>query len=131
MRFECNASDGQDNLPTFFQWCKDKSSEKTALRYTVVKIWLPNKFPDLTLETEVFRLRVSHKAPVFSAIRESIGQIVDGNLLLAVSEIDKEVYDYTLEVIEGEKAFWTELGANGWKAEVQDKPKGRKRRKAE
>lgn len=130
MRFESNARDGQDFLPTFFQWCKDHSSQTTALKYTVVKIWLPNKFPDLTIETEVFRLRVSHKATIFWSVLQSIEKITKEGLVLAVSEIDKTLYDYTLEVMEGESGLWEELGEFGRKCTVQDKPKSpRKSRK--
>ena len=128
MRFQSNASDGQNNLPTFFQWCKEHLDKRTPGKFIVTKVWLPNKYPDLTLETEVFRLRISHKALIFSSVRESIDQFTDGNMVLAISEVDKESYDYTLEVLEGEVGSWTELGATGWKCEVQDKPKSSRRK---
>ena len=130
MRFESNATDGQESLPTFFQWCKAHLGQTIAQKHVVTKIWLPNKYPDLTIETEKFRLRVSHKALVFSSIRESVQQFVDNNLVLAVSEIDVESYDYTLEVMEGETGHWTELGTNGWQCEVAKRSNKRKIRKS-
>jgi hypothetical protein len=128
MRFELNASDGQEVLPTFFQFCKATLDQKTPDRFIVTKIWLPNKYPDLTLETEKFRLRISHKADVFSTIRDSVNQFVNDNMVLAVSEILKTSYDYTLEVLEGEVGDWTMLGDFGWSCEVQNKPSGKKRK---
>ena len=131
MRFESNATDGQDNLPTFFQWCKANIGKTVKQKHVVTKIWLPNKFPDLTVETELFRLRISHKAPVFSAVRESVQQFVDNNLVLAISEVDLETYDYTLEVMDGETGYWVELGTSGWKCEVAKRSSKRRSKKAE
>lgn len=128
MRFEGNATDGQDSLPTFIQWCKANKDKKTPDKFVIVKVWTPNKFPDLTLETEVFRLRISHKSSVFKALEESLQEFIEQSRVLSISEIDREEYDYVIEVLEGEVGEWTELGAFGWKCTVQEKPK-RARRK--
>ena len=123
MRFESNACDGQEQKPTFFQWCKSTKGEKTPDKLFVVKVWEPNKFPDLTLETEQFRLRVSHKSSLFSAIKDLIEQWAGEDTALAIAEIDKDGYDFVLEVCETEKAEWGGLGSSGWTLTILDKPK--------
>lgn len=125
MRFESNARDGQDSLPTFFQWCKENKDQKTPLKFFVVRVWEPNKFPDITLETEQFRLRVHHKSPLFSAIRDLIDGWAHQNTAIAITEIDKVEYDFVFEISETETAEWEPLGSSGWKVTMQDKPKSR------
>lgn len=126
MRFESNAQDGQDRLPTFFQWCKANKEEKTANRYYVTKVWMPNKFPDLTLETESFRLRVNHKSPLFAELGNVLSRLSHEDAAIALCEIDKETYDFTLEVVEGEQCDWEPLGETGYRLTVREKKSRRK-----
>lgn len=123
MRISANATDGQDKRPTFFQWCKTNQDKKIALKYPVQKVWIPNKFPDLTLETDAFRLRISSKSEAFKVLEQSLEGFIEQNALLAISEIDLLEYDYVIEILEGESADWTELGDFGYQLEVRDKPK--------
>lgn len=128
MRFESNAKEGQDSLQTFFQWCKENKGKSIAQKYVVTKVWTPNKFPDLNLETEKFRLRVFHKSQTFKAISEALTKLIESGAVLAISEIDTETHDYVLEVLEGESGDWSQLGSTGWLCEVRDKPKKSSRR---
>lgn len=128
MRFESNAREGQESKPTFFGWCKENKDQKTPLKFFVVRVWEPNKFPDITLETEQFRLRVHHKSSLFSAIKDLIDQWSREDVALAITEIDKDEYDYVLEICEGESADWERLGSSGWKVTIKDKPKSTKPR---
>lgn len=127
MRFEANASDGQEQKPTFFQWCKENKDQKTPLKFFVVKVWKPSKFPDLTLETEQFRLRIHHKSALFKSLIELLEQFSGDSAALAITEIDKDEYDYVLEICEGEKSDWESLGQSGWKLTIQDKPKTKRK----
>lgn len=123
MRLEGNAKDGQEQLPTFFQWCKQHKGEKIAQRYVIEKVWTPNKYPDLTLETCAFRLRVSAKSSVFQELQNTLSQLIQSDSVLAISEIDLSEYDYVVEVLDGERGEWETLGEYGWKCTVLDKPK--------
>lgn len=128
MRIETNAKDGQVQKPTFFQWCKANQDQKIALLYPVEKVWIPNKYPDLTLETSAFRVRISSKSQAFKTLEDSLSGFIEQDALLGISEIDLLEFDYVIEVVESEKAIWTPLGDYGYQVEVQDKPKTTKRR---
>lgn len=127
MRIETNAKDGQEQKPTFFQWCKANKDKKTALIYPVEKVWIPNKYPDLTLETSAFRVRISRNSQAFKTLEDCLSGFIESDSLLAISEIDLLEYDYVIEVVESEKACWEPLGQFGYKVEVQDKPKSKSR----
>lgn len=129
MRYESNAKEHQDVLPTFIQWCKTEKDSQTADKYFVTKIWLPNKYPDITLETEVFRLRVSHKTSLFESLKDNFDGWSNSEVALSVCEIDKESLDFTLEVSDDEKATWESLGETGVKLTIQERKKTSRRKK--
>lgn len=129
MRYESNAKEHQETLPTFIQWCKTEKDSQTAEKYFVTKIWLPNKYPDITLETEVFRLRVSHKTSLFEGLKDNFDEWSNSDVALSICEIDKESFDFTLEVSESEKATWESLGETGVKLTVQERKKTSRRKK--
>lgn len=129
MRFESNAKEHQDSLPTFIQWCKTQKDSQTAETYFVTKVWLPNKFPDLTLETETFRLRISHKSRLFESLMECLPSWELNGTALLVSEIEKETFDFTLEVSEVENADWEPLGDTGRKLTIRERKKTSRRKK--
>ena len=122
MKLKSNAYEGREKLPTFLQWCKETQSQKTALVYYVNKLWLPGMFPDLTLQTTCFRLRVHHKSPLFEAIMSELTDWIGTNTALAVTGIDKELFDFEIDSETSETATWSALGESGFMIEIEDKP---------
>ncbi|HEX7764946.1 MAG TPA: hypothetical protein VF433_15230 [Cellvibrio sp.] len=127
MKFELNAKDGIEQKPTFIQFCKDSIGKKLPNRFYVQKIWLPNKYPSATLETESFRVRISSKSHTWQTISEEMPSWVISKFALAITEVSTDSYDYSLEVVETEECIWTPLGEFGMELEIQDQPK-RKRK---
>jgi hypothetical protein len=123
MKFELNAKDSLEQKPTFFQFCKSSVGKKLPERFYVQKIWLPNQYPSATLETEVFRVRISSKSPVWMSIEEQMPHWEHSKFALAITEVSIETTDYTLEVVESEECMWTPVGTHGVSLEIV---KGRK-----
>lgn len=130
MKFEVNAKDSLEQKPTFFQFCKDNKDTKLPARFYVQKIWMPNKFPTATLETEKFRVRISSKSAVWQTIEESIPEWDSRGYSLAIAEVNPETYDYTIEVVEDEYSVWSPLGQTGLELTIQPKPKTKRTKSA-
>lgn len=122
MQLEGCAFDDYKKLPTFAQWLKVASDADVRPRRFVEKIWLPNTFPNFTLETEVFRLRVVETSAIGTTLSQLMEELADEESAVYVEVIDKAKGLYRIGVADDEKASWETLGESGFKLTIQDKP---------
>lgn len=122
MNLEGCAFDDYKKLPTFAQWLKTASDADVSPRRYVEKIWLPNTFPNFTLETEVFRLRIVETTSIGATLSQLMEELADKESAVYVEIIDKKKGLYRVGVSDDEKASWEELGQSGFKLTIQEKP---------
>lgn len=101
-------------LPTYNVWCVENLNRKTAEIYQVVLIFKPNKFPNYTLNTEQFTVRISEDNPLFDDFDHFYNdQLVDEGICLGVKVLDKENKLFALCNMGDSKCYWEELGNVG------------------
>jgi len=127
--FESQAESNFTKVPTYQQWLKGASTAELRPKYPVVTIWLPNKYPSASLETEKFRVRISEDNPLWLSLVEAIGQIASTGTILYIETTDVESKMFKVGVLEGELGEWEAIGDFGWRCTIQDKPKANKRKR--
>ena len=109
MQLEGCAFDDYKKLPTFAQWLKTASDSDVSPRRYVEKIWLPNTFPNFTLETEVFRLRVNETSSIGATLSQLVDELADKESAVYVEVLDKKKGLYRVGISDDEKASWEEM----------------------
>lgn len=82
----------EERLPTLRQYIKAKKGKNIPKKFLVRLIWVPNKFPSYSIETEHFRASVGKDTAVGKLLKENWDEIVDSSLqtLMAI-EVEKDV----------------------------------------
>lgn len=127
MAIKGKASTDNGSLPTLLQYCKSSLEHETKKNFTIVKVWLPNQFPNVTLETEDFRIRINEKADTYSEVLEFIDSCKEEGKVMLVRITDSKNGSYEIDSYESEVGEWEELGTYGLKVTVKDKPKSRRK----
>lgn len=103
-------------LPTYNAWCIENLKRKTAEIYQVTVIFKPNKFPNYTLNTEQFTIRINENNPLFDEFDHFYNyQLVDEGICLGIKVLDKENKLFALSNMTDSKCYWEELGNVGVK----------------
>lgn len=120
--FECRDTKAAQ-LPTFRQWCKEANEHLLKPARPVKLIWLPNRYPSFSLETEVFRLRIDDSNPNYESMLTWIESQTNLERVIAIWPTSKERYAYKIDVLPGERAFYEALGDFGLKLTRVEKAK--------
>mgnify|MGYP006896882005 CR=1 FL=1 len=105
-------------LPTFLQYlklCSKGVEGKTKFQVEIV--WLPGKFPNITLQTNVFRVICSESHPLYGELLEYFknDDVFSGAKQLHI--IVTSIKDATIEVAEHARVNgnWEDLGKSAYK----------------
>ena len=128
MRISGNAKDSQINLPSFLQWLKTLPSDTPKLHKVVKVVWFPNKFPNFTVDTESFRLRLSPEQFDEPELTDLFETSISRKAVLCVVVDPAEKGAWAIEELEDEVGVWEEVGTYGYKCSVADKPKSEPKR---
>lgn len=116
-----------DKLPTVAQWMKTVNSDAWGVTRLVKLIWTPNLYDNFSLDTEVYRFRVSPSHSLFEVLEENLELWVENMSVLALQLDSGKKSTMTLLTLDNEQAEWTALGANGWRlGQVEAKPKAKR-----
>lgn len=66
----------QEKLPTLRQYLKTNGKTKRPKKFLVCKIWIPNKYPSYSLETEHFRASVGKSTALGKVLRDNWSELV-------------------------------------------------------
>ena len=127
MKYESSAKADFAKLPSFLQWLKTISTEEPIPTKVVKTVWFPNKFPNFSLDTESFRLRITVSAENLLEFQDAIESAIDNQEVLLIRVIDSEDATYSLETLPGEVGLWEALGSTGFSCSVSDRPKPNQR----
>ena len=117
-----------DKVPTFAQYCK--AHGETAQNHTslVTLIWKPNAFPNYTFQTEKFKLRIRVDEDNREALADLVQDTIEEGKCIAVTILDPKAYTFSIDEHSSESVVWTQLGDSGFKATIQEKPRGKARK---
>lgn len=124
-----NAQSNFEKLPTFREYCKAKGTEAEKSLKVVTVVWFPNQFPNFTLDTESFRLRINCKEDDSIETTDFLETAIQQEQILAVRVTDAKKLAYEVDVLPNESGTWETLGTNGYKCTVNER-KPAKRRKS-
>lgn len=104
-----------DDLPTFAHFCKSSGEEAFKPQYQIKVIWKPGLFPNFTLETERFRLRVPPSSQLFQLLEEQLEIWIDSGKSPYLRVLDPKKQTFELDFLQNTEVEWEELGTKGWK----------------
>ena len=123
MRISGNAKDDQVKLPSFLQWLKTLPSDSPVIHKVVKLVWFPNQFPNFTVDTESFRLRLSTQMFDQLEVSDLFEDAIQRKAVLSVVVDPAKKGEWEIEELEGETGNWEKLGESGYRCSVEDKPK--------
>lgn len=130
MALQLHAESQFEKLPSLLSYCKSKGKEAEKGIALITTVWFPNKFPNLSLDCEKYRIRISSKGDNASEIIDYIESAISEEKVLFCRITDAKNYAYEIDVLENETATWTNLGDYGRQCKVDDRPVKSKRSKA-
>lgn len=111
-------------LPTLRQWLKENPEVKLKGKYLVTFIWLPNDYPNLTFQTEYFRVLVDEDHPSFDKCRMLVDTVLKDDLAFAISVSPAKDGGYSF-TSSGDKGHWDGITLTGFKFVHKGSPKAR------
>ena len=128
MRITGNAKNDQIKLPSLLQWLKTIPSDSPTVHKVVKLVWFPNQFPNFTVDTESFRLRISLEQFDEAELTDLFETAIQDKAVLRVIVDPSQKGEWTIEELEGEIGEWEQLGESGYRCSVGDKPKTKTKR---
>lgn len=102
----------KERTPTLRQYVKSKKGKNIPKKFMVVKIWVPNKYPSYSIETEHFRASIGKDTSVGKAIKSSWGDVTGSEKSLCVSINRDGDKVKSLSFSEGSNSgYWRDIGS--------------------
>lgn len=125
MTFSKSTSESDfEKLPTLTQYLKKvPKKQKLPDLYIVTKIWYPNNYPNFSLETEYFMVRVKEDTQLGTELLQYWDQMEEEEWCLALRVTNRSFAEFELVNHETERCTWEDLGRYGRKLTIQEKKK--------
>lgn len=107
-------------VPTLLKWLESDESLKLKSKYWVKKIWYPNKFPVLCLETENFRINIDESNPIFDGVKTLCDKITSDDTAIAVVINPDRDGGFGITT-DGSQGRWESLGKTGFEFKMAQK----------
>ena len=127
MEFTGSDSKKTVTLPTFRKWLTTQSKEVEGTCHVVNFVWFPNLYPNFTLDTDYYRLRISTEGIDQEKMEEQFNEVFELEQVLAVHIDDKKSAGYSLRTLDGESGEWETIGEAGYKFTIHEKKSSKKR----
>lgn len=111
MIFEVEATPAK-KLPTLLQFLKSAQSAKLKQKYHCMVIWFPKDYPNITFQTEDFRVVVSEDNPLYSQLIAFANKAVEDDTPFAIVVSPQRDGGFGITT-SGEKGRWMEIGSTG------------------
>ena len=116
------------SVPTFIQFCKEVRANPPKRKFPVVRVWYPNAYPSVSIETEKFRLRISDQNPCYLEVLDFLESAEGEKKLPCVELVSAEKFAWRLDLLPKEIALWEPLGEHGRTLSVEEQPGNRRKR---
>lgn len=130
MAIQRHAESQFEKLPSLLSYCKSKGKEAEKGVALITTVWFPNQFPNLSLDSEKYRIRISTKGDDALEVIDFIESAIDQEKVLFVRITDAKKYAYEIDILENETGTWVNLGEHGRRCTVDERPAKGKRTKA-
>lgn len=70
----------QERLPTLRQYLNTSGKTKRPKKFLVCKIWVPNKYPSYSLETEHFRASVGKSTAIGRVLQNNWSELIESEI---------------------------------------------------
>jgi hypothetical protein len=100
--------------PTVFQFCRSLKESKFPHVSKLEVVWLPNQWPNYTLDTEDFRLRISEDSPLFTGFRDLFEQFLKEGVPLQITVFGSDG-DFEIDRIPDKQCTWEKISTTGYK----------------
>ena len=108
-------------LPTFLKWLKSEPFNVEGKLKVVTMVWFPSEYPNITIDTECFRLRIPITGDNAEEVQEWFSLSFQQDEVLAVRIDDKKLGKFSVINIPGERGAWEPVGETGYRCTVQEK----------
>ena len=102
-------------VPTLRTLLKDEPKIRLAKRYNLRAVWFPNKYPNLSMETDKFRVNVYPQHAEFEELMKFFIEDCIPMGAVVFLHPDREG-NYTISIDEKETCTWEPMGDKGLKA---------------
>jgi hypothetical protein len=109
-----------EKLPTLGQYLKRNKEPKSKPLHTVRLVWIPGKFDNFTLQTDVYRIIVNPKHPFYQLLSQFFGDPSTAEIPIAIRITDWAKGSYQLEEPKRENGVWGEIGTSGYRWRSDD-----------
>lgn len=106
--------------PTLYQWIREAKIKKYPVETKVDVIWLPNRWPNYTIDTTLFRLRISEDSSLFKAFSELLETYMKEGIPMQVSVLDEEG-NWDIDRIPDKQTTWEKISTTGVKMKKVEK----------
>lgn len=116
MPFGSYDAEKRAKLPTFLQYCNDApKSVEGKTKFGVEIIWLPGKFPNVTLQTHAFRFVCSESNQLYADTIEYAKSCVDSGVCARLDIVIDSLEEKRITVSESTrvKGCWEKVGSLG------------------
>ena len=107
-------------VPTLRKWLESEDSAKLKMKYWVKKIWYPNKFPTLCLETEYFRVNIDESNPIFDDLKNLCDKIIEDDTAIAIGVSPERDGGFGIKT-DGSQGTWESIGETGYEYKMSQK----------
>lgn len=121
MPLQLHAESQFEKLPSLLSYCKSKGKEAEKGVALVTTVWFPNQFPNLSIDTEKYRVRISTKGDNALEVIDFLESAIEQEQVLMVRITDAKKLAYELDILETESATWQSLGEHGRRCTVDEK----------
>ena len=104
----------REKKPTIAQYIKANKKPKARVRRVVDLCWLPGKFDNFTLQTDLFRVIITPRNVLYSGLQEFFANCETAETAIGVEIADWDKGSYMLYEPR-EKGLWAELGNSGYR----------------
>lgn len=98
--------------PTLLQFLESEKSVKLKVKYFCMKVWFPNQYPTMCLETEYFRINIDESHPLFDSISAFCQKMIETSQPFAISVNADRDGGFGI-MTTSEKGTWNKVGKTG------------------
>jgi len=100
--------------PTLYQFLSEKNLKKYPFISKVEVIWLPNRWPNYTIDTEDYRLRIVESSSLYTSFQGLLKNYMDEGIPMQVSILDSDG-TFDIDKIPEKQCKWEPLSSTGVK----------------
>lgn len=100
-------------LPTLRQYLQAKRGKSIPKKFLVLKIWIPNKYPSYSLETEHFRASVGKNTAIGKILKDNWAELLESekSTMLSIETKDGKATGMRFSPGTG-SGMWMDIGTD-------------------